>query len=122
MGEHTISLRGEVDVANVARRVEPLRTYAAAVSGDLVVDCMDLRFIDAAGLGALVGLNNELRAQGRYLRLIHPAPLLRRVLDACTLNELLEDPMGAAESIRETTRPRAVVIRISVASRRRSTR
>ena len=98
--ESPIFLRGEIDFSNVDDCLATLRANAATPAGDLLVDCMDVEFIDAAGVGALVRVNNELRAQGRYLRLIHPAPLLRRMLDVYDLNELLDEPTAAVEPIR----------------------
>jgi anti-anti-sigma factor len=98
VGEYPMFLRGEIDLVNVDDRVAAIRASASSGSGDVIIDCMDLLFIDAAGIGGLVRANNELRAQGRYLRLINPAPLLRRVLDVCNLNDLLDGAIGAAES------------------------
>ena len=81
-------LRGEIDVANADGLATTLRV--AAQNGDLVVDCMDLEFIDAAGIRALTTVHGELAQQGRHLHLVHPTPTLARVLEILDLSYLLK--------------------------------
>ena len=50
---------------------------------------MDLRFIDVAGLRAVIKVHRELAQQGRNLYLVHPSPLLVRMLENLDLNYLL---------------------------------
>jgi anti-anti-sigma factor len=83
-------IRGEIDTANADRLLATLRSVAHEHHEDVVADCMDLTFIDAAGIRALVTMNAELVEHGRHLRLVHPSPFLRRMLDALKLNDLLD--------------------------------
>ena len=89
MDEYRYFLRGEVDLSNADESLAFIRASTLLHSGNVSIDCMDLLFIDAAGLNALVALSNELREQGRALSLVHTSPFLRRVLDVCELTQLL---------------------------------
>ena len=89
MDKYRYFLRGEVDVSNADESLAFIRASTLLHSDNVAIDCMDLLFIDAAGLHALVALNNELRLQGRELRLVNAAPVLVRILDVCGLTELL---------------------------------
>jgi anti-anti-sigma factor len=81
-------LRGEIDVATADDLLTTLRRVAKAATGSLVVDCMDLAFIDAAGIRVLITMHAELAQQGRDLHLVHPSPLLTRILQVLDLTYL----------------------------------
>ena len=91
-------LRGEIDLAVADGLVTTLRKVADQQAGDVVVDCMDLLFIDAAGLRALIVVHRELVEQGRCLCLVHPSPFLARVLELLDLTHLLKRDSVNAES------------------------
>ena len=82
-------LRGEVDVSNADEQFALMYASSWLHSGDVTIDCTDLQFIDAAGLHSLIAIRDELRGQGRNLRLIHAPAFLFRVLVACGCTELL---------------------------------
>ncbi len=54
-----------------------------------MIDAAGLRFIDAAGLGALMRLRGTLASQGVSLRTIHPSDHLRRMSSLCQLDATL---------------------------------
>ena len=89
-------LRGEIDVANVDGLITTLRSVAGQQSGELVIDCMDLTFIDAAGIRALIVVHAELVQQDRDLCLVHPSPFFARLLQLLDLNYLLSPSAIAA--------------------------
>ena len=82
-------LQGEIDVANAGALLVSLRRVAGRHAGEVVVDCAELTFIDAAGIGALIKVHRELAQRGRSVRLCHPSPLLTRMLQALDLTHLL---------------------------------
>jgi anti-anti-sigma factor len=82
-------LRGDVDVSNADEQFALIYAVSWLHSGDVTIDCRDLRFIDAAGLHALTAIRDELREQGRSLSLVHAPAFLFCVLVACKLTELL---------------------------------
>jgi anti-anti-sigma factor len=92
VAEYSCFLRGDIDVSNADEQFALVRAASQRHTDTVTIDCMDLLFIDAAGLHALVTLSNELREQGRDLRLVHVSPFHRRVLDVLELRELLADP------------------------------
>ena len=57
---------------------------------DITVDLTGVCFIDAAGLGSLVGLANHLAARGAKLSVVGASPRLRRVFDIVQLGGLLQ--------------------------------
>jgi anti-anti-sigma factor len=90
-------LRGEIDVSNADGLLTTLRRVAGQEPGDVVVDCMDLTFIDAAGIRALIRVHRELAQEQRDLRLVHPSPVLTRMLQVLDLTYLLHPiPVAAA--------------------------
>jgi anti-anti-sigma factor len=91
-------LRGEIDAATADGLIATLRSVADREPNEVVVDCMDLTFIDAAGIRALIVVHRELAQQNRDLRLVHPTPLLARMLRVLDLTHLLgSSPVLAAE-------------------------
>jgi len=54
------------------------------------VDCSDVRFIDSEGLGALVSIHRTaLQHQGK-IRLVHPTPLVRKLIELIHFDEIFE--------------------------------
>ena len=94
MDEYRYFLRGEIDLSNADESLALILASVSLHAGNVSVDCMDLLFIDAAGLNAIVALQSELREHGRDLSLVHASPLLVRVLDNCGLTELLASTHG----------------------------
>ena len=81
-------LRGEVDVSNADEQFALIYASSWLHTGDVTVDCVDLRCIDRAGLRALIALRDELRQQGRNLTLVQAPPFLVLVLEVFGLTEL----------------------------------
>jgi anti-anti-sigma factor len=99
MDPRTFFLRGEIDLANADGLATTLRSVAGQQSGDLIVDCHDLAFIDAAGIRALLLVHNELAEQHRDMRLVHTSPMLTRLLDVLDVTRLLhEEPRTYAKT------------------------
>lgn len=104
MAEYPYFLRGEIDVSNADEQFARVRAASQRHSNTVTIDCMDLVFIDAAGLHALVALSNELREHGRHLRLVHVSPFHRRLLDILELTGLLAEPDETVPVNRTATR------------------
>jgi anti-anti-sigma factor len=99
MEPRTFFLQGEIDVANADGLATTLRSVAGQQPGDLIVDCHDLAFIDAAGIRALFLVQCELAQQHRALRLVHPTPMLTRLLDILDITWLLHaEPLTYAKT------------------------
>lgn len=87
-GAHIVELIGDVDAHLVARVTTMLRAVADQ-SGELVVDVSGVRFMDASGLGLLVGLHRHVRAAGGRMSLMGTNPGLSRLLRITQLDCLL---------------------------------
>jgi anti-anti-sigma factor len=81
-----VAVVGEVDLATAHvlrdRLLGVLREQAPAV---LDVDLAGVTFLDCTGIGALVAVRNAAMHTGRQVRVTHPQPIVRRVLDATEL-------------------------------------
>jgi anti-sigma B factor antagonist len=83
-----LSISGEIDVHTAGELRTILFTLIEDGHTHLVCDFTDVRFCDAAGLGALVAANNRLRERGGGLRLVGVAPAQRRILEITRLDQL----------------------------------
>jgi anti-anti-sigma factor len=84
-GVGRLRLFGELDVSEVPR----LRACLDGAAGDVELDCSGLRFIDAAGLGLFVQLDNECRARGGTLLIVNPSRCVIRLMELTGLDSLL---------------------------------
>jgi anti-sigma B factor antagonist len=104
-GYAIVTVAGEIDIATAARLCE-----LAAGGRPLVADLDQVRFIDSAGLAALVGAANRAAAQGGSLHVVCARPkvrqlfrltgLDRRLAPARTLDEALDALMAARSTPR----------------------
>ena len=90
MGECRFFVRGEIDIANADELATTLRSLASRhPNSGVLVDCMDLTFIDVVGIRVLITVRGELAQQGRDLWLVHPSPILTRLLGILDLTHLI---------------------------------
>ena len=103
-GYPIVTVAGEIDIATATRLRERLSELAAG-GRPLVADLDQVRFIDSAGLAALVGAANRADAHGGSLHVVCARPqirqlfrltgLHRRLSPARTLDEALDALMAA---------------------------
>jgi anti-sigma B factor antagonist len=86
----TFTLPGKLDVATAPGVERRLRAVVATSSGDLMVNCRDLKFIDSAGLHMLIEIRRHLAAHGRRLVLTEVGRRLRRLLKVTRLDRTFE--------------------------------
>lgn len=90
-GVHVVRLHGELDVANADR----LREFLIEVAGSTVeVDLTDLRFMDASGIGALLGARQVITDGGNEFVVRGANGEVRRILDICGVSFLLAGAPG----------------------------
>jgi anti-anti-sigma factor len=89
-----VAVVGEVDLATAHllrdRLLGVLREQAPAV---LDVDLAGVTFLDCTGISALVAVRNAAMNTGRQVRVTHPQPIVRRVLDVTGLLGPLTAPI-----------------------------
>jgi anti-sigma B factor antagonist len=76
----SFSLSGEIDIATVPELRSALSAFVASTTGDVVLDCTDLSFLDCSGVGVLVETRNDLERQARRLDFQNVAGSPHRVL------------------------------------------
>lgn len=90
-----VTAAGEVDFASAAGLRERLGTLAAA-GRPLVADLNRVSFIDAAGLGALVGAARQATAHGASLRVVCAQARTRRLFHVTGLDQAIP-PAGTLD-------------------------
>lgn len=86
-----ISLFGELDIAGGAQLQAAFSALLACGPAQVVVDLHSLQFIDATGIGLLIGLRNALAASHATLRIVHPNAQAAWVFALCGLAWMLTD-------------------------------
>jgi anti-sigma B factor antagonist len=87
--DHTVAIvtvAGEVDLATVAELRSTLNRVMTAPRQEVVVDLAAVDFIDASGVGVLVGAAAAAARAGVKFRLKAPSPSVKRVLDLARLD------------------------------------
>lgn len=90
--ERRITVRGEFDLAGVPALADVMALQIALDPGDTTIDLSGVSFIDAAGMGCLVGFANQLAEYGSKVSLMGASARLRRVFDIVQLGGLLQAP------------------------------
>jgi anti-anti-sigma factor len=95
-----VAVVGEVDLATAPtlrdRLLTVLHDEAPAV---LEVDLAGVGFVDCTGIGALVAVRNSTVRTGRQMRVTHPQPIVRRVLDLTGLLGVLSAPIDLEQPL-----------------------
>ena len=91
------TITGEMDMTGADELLAGLMVATEATSGDLVVDCRTMTFIDAAALSRLVEVSNRLEQDGRHLRLRGVRSSFRHVFEISGLPHLLDDDTTRAK-------------------------
>ena len=85
-----LALCGEVDLATAPELRRALSVSVKVGVRHLILDCRELAFVDAAGLGAFVEADTDLRANGGALVVRDAAAPVRTAIEAAGLDHLLE--------------------------------
>lgn len=83
-GDPVLVLGGELDTANASTFEAAVASVAAHDPRRLTFDLRGLRFIDSAGIAILVALAAKVE-----VRLRNPSPIVRRVIEATGLTDVL---------------------------------
>jgi anti-anti-sigma factor len=101
-----VAVIGEVDLATAP----VLRDQLLGVLHDYGPDVLDVdlggvTFLDCAGVGALVGVRNAAVQAGRQIRVAHPQPIVRRILEVTGLLGVLTAPTDQRSPQQHTSWP-----------------
>lgn len=90
-GSVCLRVQGELDLATASDLRQACEVVECGLGPgvSVVIDLAELRFVDAAGLGALVRFRNRVRAAGAQLTVVGPSPQVRRIFDHAGLGGIL---------------------------------
>jgi anti-anti-sigma factor len=91
-GSYLLVLAGELDL-DAAPKVEQAATHLPGHDSScmrVIVDLMDVSFIDCAGLGALIGLANTARHAGLSFTILDPSDRVMRLIRLTELNQAFD--------------------------------
>jgi anti-sigma B factor antagonist len=81
-------LRGEIDLATAVEVGRQLERYGATTTGEVAVNCHELRFIDSTGLSALIKVRAQLDQTGRGIVLLNLPRNSGRVFEISGVDQL----------------------------------
>jgi anti-sigma B factor antagonist len=84
-GAPVVAVSGDLDISNAASLEAAVASVIAQGAEQLIFDLSALRFMDSAGIAVLVGA----AAQVNAVRLRHPSPIVRRVVEITGLLDTL---------------------------------
>jgi len=91
---------GEVDLATVGRLRECLHKYVlGAHQGAVVLDCTGVSFLASCGVGLLVEIADQARAEGVVLRLVTQSRVVLRALKVTGVDGLVPRAATVAEAV-----------------------
>jgi anti-sigma B factor antagonist len=90
---------GEVDLATVGRLRAQLHHYLPSAHRGLVLDCTEVSFLAACGIGLLVETAEQTRAAGMALHLVAQNRLVLRALEITMADQLICRASTVAEAL-----------------------
>lgn len=81
---------GEVDIVTAPVLERHLESVIASSRPTIVIDLVETTFLDARGVGVLIGARKQINSYGGRLVVRRPPPLVRRVLELAEQNDRLE--------------------------------
>jgi anti-sigma B factor antagonist len=91
-----VSIAGELDLAT-ARDLDTC--FAQLPPSSVVVDAVNLTFVDSSGLSCLIRARRALEASGFSLCVIRPRSNVRRAFEITGLEEMLAEDDPSSESV-----------------------
>jgi len=87
-GAACVTLRGELDIAEVPRLEQALDAAIADSEGAFLIDAYELEFLDSSGVRALLRARAMLGREDRALALVCAPGAVRRTLDVVGVSDL----------------------------------
>jgi anti-sigma B factor antagonist len=86
---HTVSIVGELDLANVDQLEHELLRVEATDALTIILDLSGLTFVDSTGLRAILRAHARSRADSNRLALLRGPTSVQRLFEICGVSELL---------------------------------
>jgi anti-sigma B factor antagonist len=94
-----VAVAGECDITTAPQLLDTLSTQIAGAERLVVVDLSDLRYLDLAGIRALLAARNALARHGRSLALAAPQRPVARMLELTRAGHLIPTYRNVAEAL-----------------------
>ncbi len=94
-----VAMPDEIDVSNAGPILDKLQAVLDREPVTLIVDMTATTFCDSAGMNAVVRVHKRASAGGTELRLVMPAPAVRRVFAMTGLDRLIDTYPSLAASL-----------------------
>ena len=94
-----VAMPGEIDVANAGPILDKLQSVLDREPVTMIVDMTATTFCDSAGMNAVLRAYKRASAEGIELRLVTPAPAVRRVFAVTGLDRLIDTYPSLAASL-----------------------
>ncbi len=94
-----VSVRGELDVATAPTLREHLFAAVERGIGPVIVDLLDVTFIDSTALGVLIGTKERSDQRGIDLRLVIEEPRIIKIFEITGLTDLFSIAPTVAEAM-----------------------
>ncbi len=94
-----VAMPGEIDVSNAGSILDKLQSVLDREPVTLIVDMTATKFCDSAGMNAVLRVYKRASAGGTELRLVMPAPAVRRVFAVTGLDRLIDSYPSLAASL-----------------------
>jgi anti-anti-sigma factor len=88
-GDHTLRLRGELDMAGVPSVEALVNRICAAGPTSVTLDLSDLSFIDSTGLAAIVHVSGLCDKHGHRFQIVPGPPSVQRLFEVTGLDGVL---------------------------------
>lgn len=98
-GVPVLRLVGEIDLVTVGPLREYLYQHALGAARGVVLDCTEVSFLAACGIGLLIEIADQARAEGVTLRLVTQSRAVLRVLEVTGMNGLVPRAATVAEAV-----------------------
>jgi anti-sigma B factor antagonist len=99
-GDHAmIKVGGEVDLATSPQLQAVLVDLVDRGLHQLTIDLEQVSFLDCAGIGMLVDARRRVQEHGGSLKLVRPAPLVRRVLEVTGMTAVFPIDSSPGEAL-----------------------
>lgn len=98
---YVVTARGELDLYAVDELRDALERILEAGARNLVVDVLDVSFLDSTALGLLLEFAGRIRSRGGTLLLVTDNPHVRRLLQVTGLESRFELRRSLAHAVTE---------------------
>lgn len=83
-----IYLKGEIDIYNAPQLKEKLHEIITKQSGDIVMDCKDLKYIDSTGLGVLISVLKRVKEYDGNIVIKNLKPYIHKIFIITGLDKI----------------------------------